>query len=135
MVDITNKITMRLRPFCEATGLGPSKIYELIAAKEIESFTAGKARLIVVQSYFDYIKRQQQIAPPLPSPNPRAGSRDPTVAATRQTELPPHRSRPPKSRGASPAPQPQIGASRGRGRRRKDTPPTSPHPVSARDPR
>ncbi|MGC2200036.1 MAG: hypothetical protein WA633_07815, partial [Stellaceae bacterium] len=101
MTELANRITMRLRPFCEATGLGPSKVYELIAAKEIESFTAGKARLIVVQSYFDYIKRQQQNAPPLPSPNPRAGSREPAVLATQQTELPRRRGRPRK--GAPPS--------------------------------
>jgi hypothetical protein len=91
---------MRLRPFCDASGLGPSKVYELIAAKEIESFTAGKARLIVVQSYFDYIKRQQQNAPPLLSPNPRAAARDPTVVATEQAELLRRRGRP--REGASP---------------------------------
>jgi len=68
MAALTNKITMRLRPFCAATGLGPTKVYELIAAGEIESFTAGKARLIVVQSYFDYINRQKQNAPPTPLP-------------------------------------------------------------------
>jgi hypothetical protein len=37
MVGLANKITMRLRPFCDATGIGPSKVYELIAAGEIES--------------------------------------------------------------------------------------------------
>jgi hypothetical protein len=111
MVGLANKITMRLRPFCDATGLGPSKAYELIAAKEIESFTAGKARLIVVQSYFDYIKRQQQNAPPIPSPNPRASARDSAVGATHQIEPPRRRGRPPKNRAA---------------------PPTSPQPVPAR---
>ena len=91
MAALTNKITMRLRPFCAATGLGPTKVYELIAAGEIESFTAGKARLIVVQSYYDYINRQKQNAPPIPSPNPRAGSRKPS----QPIEPPRRRGRPP----------------------------------------
>src|SRR5258707_612139 len=103
MVGLANKITMRLRPFCDATGIGPSKVYELIAARAIEWFTAGKARLIIVQSYFDYINRQKQNASPIPSPNPRAGSRKPS----QQIEPPRGRGRPPKKRGASPAPQQQ----------------------------
>ena len=132
MVGLANKITMRLRPFCDATGLGPSKVYDLIAAAEIESFTAGKARLIVVQSYFDYIKRQQQNARSIPSPNPRAGSREPPAVATQQTELPRRRGRPRKNCGAS-APQQQVAESHGRGRPHKGAPPlTSPHPISPR---
>ena len=132
MLGLANKITMRLRPFCDATGLGPSKVYDLITAAEIESFTAGKARLIVVQSYFDYIKRQQQNARPIPSPNPRAGSREPPVVARQQTELPRRRGRPRKNAGAA-TPQQQVDESHDRGRPPKGAPPlTSPHPISRR---
>jgi excisionase family DNA binding protein len=68
-------ITMALTPFFRAAGIGRTKVYELIAAGEIKSVTVGKKRLIVVQSYLDFLARQAENAPVLVSPNPRAGSR------------------------------------------------------------
>lgn len=68
-------ITLPLRTFSRVSGNGLTKIYELIAADEIKSVTVGRRRLIIVQSYLDLLARQAQNAPPIASPNPRAGSR------------------------------------------------------------
>jgi hypothetical protein len=117
-MHLKDKITMRLRPFCAAVDLGPTKVYKLIEAGEIKSFTSGKARLVVVQSYLDYIDRQAQSAAPLPSPNPRAPSRmaaaQASTAADQQLEAR-RRGPPPGAKSKSKALQPpQRGKSRSR---------------------
>ena len=69
------QITAPIGPFCRDNGLGRTKVYELIGHGEIESVTIGRKRYIIVQSYIDFLHRQAQRVPALPSPNPRVGSR------------------------------------------------------------
>src|SRR6266704_2383382 len=73
-LNFRNSITMPVVPFLEASGMGRTKLYELLAAGELQSMTVGKKRLIVVQSYLDFCDRQIDKAL-LPSPNPRAAPR------------------------------------------------------------
>src|SRR5262249_24566011 len=69
-------ITMPVKAFSRWSGLGVTKIYELIApGGPLESIIVGKRRLIVVQSYRDLIARQAQNPRSfIPSPNPKAPS-------------------------------------------------------------
>jgi excisionase family DNA binding protein len=43
---------------CQMLNCGITHLYELLAAREIQSFKDGKSRKIVVQSMRDYIARQ-----------------------------------------------------------------------------
>ncbi|MGH7087669.1 MAG: hypothetical protein ACREFQ_02080 [Stellaceae bacterium] len=66
-------ITMPVPEFCRASGIGHSRVYALINAGEIGSVLIGRRRLVLVQSYRDYLDRlQKEESAPLPSPNPRA---------------------------------------------------------------
>ena len=47
------------KPFERFGGPSRSTQYELIKAGEIQSFLVGSRRYILVQSWFDYCKRQQ----------------------------------------------------------------------------
>jgi excisionase family DNA binding protein len=44
------KITATVREACQMTGLGKTKLYELIANGKIETTTVGRRRLINVES-------------------------------------------------------------------------------------
>jgi hypothetical protein len=117
-------ISMPVVPFCGTSGLGRTKTYQLIAEGEIQSVTVGKKRLIIIQSYLDFLERQAKGAPALASPNPRAASRiaaQPSGIAEQQVETPRRRGRPPgsKSRTAV-APAPSPPAARPRRARRTD---------------
>jgi hypothetical protein len=72
----TLTITMPIPQFLGASGIGRSKTYELINEGEIQSVLVGKRRLIIVQSYLDYLERQKQAEANgigrIASPNPRA---------------------------------------------------------------
>jgi hypothetical protein len=50
--------TETLKAFSRRSGLGLTKIHELIRSREIDSFTVGKRRLVIVQSYDRFIQRQ-----------------------------------------------------------------------------
>jgi hypothetical protein len=71
-------ITMPIPQFLTASGIGRSKTYDLINEGEIQSVLVGKRRLIIVQSYLDYLERQKQAETNgigrIASPNPRAKS-------------------------------------------------------------
>jgi excisionase family DNA binding protein len=58
--------------FCRLSGIGRSRVYELIADGSIESFTLGKRRLIVVDSYRKLIERQRTAGQTLPRPGTKA---------------------------------------------------------------
>lgn len=47
------------RPFQEFSGIGATKQRELDAQNEIETVVCGGRRLIVVQSFLDYLERQK----------------------------------------------------------------------------
>jgi excisionase family DNA binding protein len=60
MSDIPNDIiTAPVGEFCRLSGLGRTKVYELINAGELESITIGKRRLIVMASYTRLIERRR----------------------------------------------------------------------------
>jgi hypothetical protein len=64
-------ISMPVVPFLDASGMGRTKLYELLAAGEIKSVTVGKKRLVIIQSFLNFLERQAHAAP-IPSPNPRS---------------------------------------------------------------
>jgi excisionase family DNA binding protein len=57
MPDSNAPITATIRRFCELTGIGRSKLYQMLDAGEIASVHVGGRRLIVVRSYLDLIER------------------------------------------------------------------------------
>jgi hypothetical protein len=77
-LDYKNCITMPLEAFMATSGMGRTKLYQLLAAGELQSVTIGKKRLVVVQSYLDFVDRQIGAAL-LPSPNPRVAPRAPIL--------------------------------------------------------
>ena len=50
-------ITVRIRGACQLTGIGRSKLYELIAAGDIEIVKVGKITLIPVSSLLNFLER------------------------------------------------------------------------------
>jgi hypothetical protein len=72
-------ITMSISAFSKAADLGRSSTYKLIDAGEIESVLVGRRRLIIMQSYADFLARQSKAQAGeigrFASPNPRAGVR------------------------------------------------------------
>jgi hypothetical protein len=54
------KITSTVPHFLRQADIGLTKLYELINSGEIQSIKIGKRRLIVLESYRDFIKRQTQ---------------------------------------------------------------------------
>jgi hypothetical protein len=71
-VDTHQHITMTVANFCAVSDIGKTKLYELFDAGEIDYVLVGKRRLVVIQSYLDFLDRQAAAAQPIPSPNPRA---------------------------------------------------------------
>ena len=51
-------ITVRVREACRLTGIGRSKLYELIAAGEIEIIKVGTITLVPVASLTRYLQRK-----------------------------------------------------------------------------
>ncbi|MGH7055816.1 MAG: hypothetical protein ACREFK_03670 [Stellaceae bacterium] len=72
-MPLSDAITMPVPEFCRVSGIGHSRLYDLINTGEIESVLIGRRRLIVVDSYRAYLTRLQKEGSALgPSPNPRA---------------------------------------------------------------
>ena len=75
-MESSDRITVTIPEFLKSSGVGRSKTYELIEAGEIKSVLVGRRRLIVVQSYLDYLARQMQQQAAgigrIASPNPRS---------------------------------------------------------------
>lgn len=73
-----NIITTPVGEFCRISGIGRTRVYELIAAGELDSITLGKRRLIVLDSFRRLIERQRvapthaAASPPLRGTKPRA---------------------------------------------------------------
>jgi hypothetical protein len=65
-------ITTPIGEFCRISGIGRSRVYELIGDGSLESFTLGKRRLIVIDSYRRLIERQRGDANSLPRPGIKA---------------------------------------------------------------
>jgi excisionase family DNA binding protein len=51
-------LTVRIRDACRLTGIGRSKIYELIAAGEIEVIKVGAITLVPVSSLTSFLRRK-----------------------------------------------------------------------------
>jgi len=51
-------ITVRIRDACRLTGIGRSKLYELIAAGEIEIIKVGTITLVPVASLTRFLQRR-----------------------------------------------------------------------------
>jgi excisionase family DNA binding protein len=51
-------ITVRIREACRLTGIGRSKLYELIAAGEVEVVKVGTITLVPVASLTRFIQRR-----------------------------------------------------------------------------
>jgi len=60
MIDVAPElITVRIKDACRITGIGRSKLYELIAAREIEVIKVGTMTLVPVAGLKDFIERQR----------------------------------------------------------------------------
>ncbi len=68
-------ITAAIGEFCILSGLGRSRIYELIAAGDLDSVTIGKRRLIVIESYRKLIERRRAEGQKLPRPGGQTPTR------------------------------------------------------------
>ncbi len=51
-------LTVRVREACRLTGIGRSKLYELIAAGEIDVIKVGAITLVPVSSLTSFLRRQ-----------------------------------------------------------------------------
>jgi excisionase family DNA binding protein len=51
-------LTVRIRDACRLTGIGRSKLYELIAAGEIEVIKVGAITLVPVSSLTRFLRRK-----------------------------------------------------------------------------
>jgi len=56
----TTPLTVRVREACRLTGIGRSKLYELIKAGEIETIKVGHMTLIPMASLIGLVERQQR---------------------------------------------------------------------------
>jgi len=72
MATISDRIiTAPVGEFCQLSGLGRTKVYELLSKGTLDSITVGKRRLIIIASYRALIERQlgtpqERRAPPVP---------------------------------------------------------------------
>ena len=53
-------ITMPPRQFREASGIGNTKLYELLGSGELESILIGRRRLIILDSYRRLLERRRE---------------------------------------------------------------------------
>lgn len=61
MIEVAPElITVRIKDACRITGIGRSKLYELIAAREIEVIKVGTMTLVLVAGLKDFIERQRE---------------------------------------------------------------------------
>ena len=56
---LAKPLTVRIRDACRMTGIGRSKIYELIAQGEIETIKIGAITLVPVAGLEDFLHRQK----------------------------------------------------------------------------
>jgi excisionase family DNA binding protein len=55
-IPFTHRLTCTIDEACEATGLGRTKLYELIGAGQLATTTVGRRRLIVVRSLLSLLQ-------------------------------------------------------------------------------
>jgi excisionase family DNA binding protein len=54
---LVEKLLLKIGEAAEATGLSRSRLYELIAAKEIEAVSCGRSRRIPMAALRDFVER------------------------------------------------------------------------------
>ena len=57
--QLTTPLTVRVKEACRLTGIGRSKLYELIAAEEIDTIKVGTITLIPRASLSRFLERQR----------------------------------------------------------------------------
>lgn len=67
-------LTIRVPDAARMLGIGKTKLYELIAAREIDVIKVGRATLIVVRSLERFVERQS-VAADAEAPQPRKRGR------------------------------------------------------------
>ncbi len=60
-MEAFDRITAPIGAFCLLSGLGRTRVYELISAGELDSVTIGKRRLVIIESYRQLIERQRAV--------------------------------------------------------------------------
>jgi excisionase family DNA binding protein len=65
-------ISAPINEFCALSGLGRTKVYEMLDGGELDSIKIGKRRLIIIDSYRKLIERQRALASPKTTPGPSA---------------------------------------------------------------
>lgn len=63
-LDLSEALTIRVPAAAQMLGIGKTKLYELITAREIDVIKVGRATLIVVRSLERFIERQSAAAGP-----------------------------------------------------------------------
>ena len=56
-IPFVDRLACTIAEACEATGLGRTKLYELIGDGQVETTTIGRRRLVLVQSLLSLLKR------------------------------------------------------------------------------
>ena len=64
--DTADLITANIGQFMRLSGLGRSRVYELLTSGELDSVYIGSRRLILVDSYRRLIERQRTAVEPAP---------------------------------------------------------------------
>ena len=57
-------ISAPINEFCVLSGLGRTKVYEMLDGGELDSIKVGKRRLILIDSYRQLIERQRAATSP-----------------------------------------------------------------------
>ena len=61
-LNLTDALTVRVPVAARVLGIGKTKLYELITAREIDVIKVGRATLIVVRSLERFVERQSVAA-------------------------------------------------------------------------
>ncbi len=59
-IPFTERISCTVAEACVATGLGRTKLYELIGAGSVETVCVGRRRLVSVKSLLELIRRYKR---------------------------------------------------------------------------
>jgi predicted DNA-binding transcriptional regulator AlpA len=59
-----NVITATIPEFCRISGISRARVYEMLAAGQLESVVIGRRRLIVLESYRQLIAAAERIPVP-----------------------------------------------------------------------
>ena len=67
-------ITAPISEFCQLSGLGRTRVYELIGTGDLDSITVGKRRLVIIDSYRRLIERQRAAGQKFPRPGAKGSA-------------------------------------------------------------